>query len=200
MLGLQFQAVVCTGQLLFHDFGQVAVQGSLRQVQISLGLHAIALNARPGISGNFEHRRVLAQRMDKQRLHFLVAGLHRAAPEQERTVAASPHLFLHRDTKLGTILLLGAIGQVCHGQQSEFAVVNAEYLVPPEVQAIHIQPDLRVLRGIAKTQITVMRAQRQQVPGNAAAVVGPQGANRDDERGRLLLPALRLFLRRRPQG
>jgi hypothetical protein len=108
-----------------------------------------------------------------------IARVHGRALEQAGAIAASAGMFEHRNAELCAfaVLLARGIGKVRHGDQPQAAVVDAEDLVPLEIELLGVAPHLGVARGIAETQVTVGRGEFQQVLGDALAVCRAQRAN-----------------------
>ena len=66
LVRLHFELVIHFGHLLLHHATDLAVQGGLRQRQVSLGLAAIALHRRARLARDLEHGHVLTQGVDEQ--------------------------------------------------------------------------------------------------------------------------------------
>ena len=97
------------------------------------------------------------------------------------STAAGP--LKHRHTELGTAVALRVHRkrQVRDGQQVQAAVVNAKNVVANEVQALDVTLDLGIRGRMPEAQVAVLRFQGQQVRGDALAVAGAQGADRNGE-------------------
>src|SRR4029079_15654522 len=77
----------------------------------------------------------------------------------------------------------GNEGQVRHRDQVQLAVEDPEDVVAIEIEVVHVAPDLLVVRRVTEAQVAVVRLQGQLVSGDAPAVPGAEGADRDDARG-----------------
>ncbi len=148
------------------------------------GVDAGALDRGAGVAHDLEHRDVLGQRMDDDRVDAAIARAQHGVVEQARTVAASPPAHGHRHAELGGAGAIrigvhrGLVGQVGEGDEVEAAVEHAEDLVALERDAFHVAADLVVGRGIAEAQVAVVHVQRQQVRQDARAVAFGQRADR----------------------
>ncbi|MCY1378044.1 hypothetical protein D9M69_656480 [compost metagenome] len=70
-----------------------------------------------------------------------------------------------------------------HGDQVQFAVEDAKQFVALEIQLMHVAQDLLVVRGVAETQVAVVRLQRQQMGSDAFQMPGPHGPDGHGHRG-----------------
>jgi hypothetical protein len=59
-----------------------------------------------------------------------------------------------------------------HGNEFKPSVVNTKNLVAFEIQTTDVAPNLLIMGDIPKTQISIMRPQRQQVRRYPVTVVG----------------------------
>jgi len=73
--------------------------------------------------------------------------------------------------------------QVRHRNQLEPAVVNAKNFIALEIQACNVALDLLIGCGVTETQVAVVFVERHQMSGNAIAVAGPDGTDRNVHRG-----------------
>src|SRR5205085_3055092 len=76
------QPIVQLGGLLDDDLVEVRTERVGRQLEPGFRFRAVALDDRAGVPGELEHGRVLAQRMDEDRLDAAVAGVQHGVLEE----------------------------------------------------------------------------------------------------------------------
>ena len=110
--------------------------------------------------------------------------MHHGPVEQARAVAPATRMGQHRNAKFGAAFQLGigGKGQMRHRNQLQPTVVDAENIVALKIKPIDITPDLLVVGRITKAQVTVGRAECQQMGRNALAVTGTHRADGNNHR------------------
>lgn len=89
----------------FTDLRRDAVWG---QLQPCFSFWAIAYHRGACVAGDFEHRYVFAQDMDKETFATSVAGMEYGLLEKASPIVPATGMFDHRDTELGSRWCFGS--------------------------------------------------------------------------------------------
>ena len=179
------QPVVELGGPLADDLVDLRRERVRRQAQPGLASEPSRSTIAPASRAIFSIARVLAQRMDEQRLDAAVAGMQRRVLEQARARSRgrAPRAAPRRRTRPGAgrprRRRSTAVGEVGHGDQLEAAVEDAEHLVALEVERVDVACDLRVGGQVAEAQVAVERSSSaSRCASDALAVAGAERADR----------------------
>ena len=181
LFGLCFELVICPSHLLVQHFFHSGVEIGGRQSQVGLAVRTVTFDPCARSFGDLDHRRVFAQRMDKQQSDAFVACVCNGPLEQPCAVSSAPRGMSHRHTKFRTAGAIGVyrVGQVRHGDEVQTPVVDPKQAVSLKVQAVDVFPDLLVRRGVSKSEVPIIGSQGFQVLVDFANVGGFDFSNRD---------------------